>query len=273
MNISKAETLVRPVLDNFSDFIGQSFECRVYLIGKDETDEPRKDIYEQLNARFERYTEGCVSETVVGKAGYAILLYPFAIFSARDFTHNLLHECGHVYFRLMNQEICEAHINGRLTDEAHMGYTLFDEFIAEAIANMADPETAYFDEETRRAALVHTLYSAIPGINREPTRQAMEESTMFARTCVYVLPARLGQYAAMLLTDPTIVMMLSHDRTCETGLSACGEAVAAEVRAIIKGLTDYLDSYIGEAPVDNSLLCDIGKRLINIWKLRSGIKK
>lgn len=269
MNTASAEALLETSLKTFSGFIGEPVMIETMLLSRQDIKDRRTQIFHELEAVYEPFAESTLGETITGSKGSVILLYPFNMVSEQEFIHVLFHECGHWHFREVNPELIrKQQTSGALSRTVQLGFTLFDEFIAETLANFATPEAPLDNEESKRKELVHVLYQALPGINPERTEQAYQEKAAM-RSGYYVLPTGLGMYCAMILTDPTLISLASKNPKFDRGFGPINGSVMSDVQDIIMTLVEYINEYGDSVEVDEELLIKIGSLVENIWDVRS----
>ena len=269
MNIAKAEALLGSCLQNFANYIGKSMNIAVHLLSRQDVKDRRTEIIQELGAEFEPFGESTLGESICGSNGTAMLIYPFNIFSAQEFEHTVYHECGHWHFREANPELTQKQQapNG-LSRTVQLGYTLFDEFIAEVQANLATKDTSTVNEENKRMELIHLLYQSLPGVNPEHTEEAILEKQAMLMGGVFVLPAGLGRYAAMILTDPTLVPLMRRNPQFDRGFAAIGSKIAFHVQEILVILSDHLQKRGEAVVVSEEPLQNLGRHVEQIWEIR-----
>lgn len=267
MNMRKAEELTNQVLLCFQEFTHQKMETPVYVLSREEINVRRRQIINDVGAQYEMFGNSTMGESVSGPKGSAIILYPFNIFSTYEYEHTLLHECGHMYLRIVNSEIADKQLRKRLSLEANLGFTMFDEFFAEvmafAIAN-TDPAS---DPESRRREMVQILFQSMPGTNPDMSDEAIAGQKYFA-SGIYLIPAGIGRYVAMMLADPDIQYLMEHKPQFDRGFGYIGKNCADILQNIIIECVDYINTPKPLATVNEEFLTSVGKKLRMMWEIR-----
>lgn len=266
MKYNEAEMLLKDALKSFDEVMQCDFSDEVYLLARSDVKSKRPEVFKKLKAEFEEFAQSTLGETIYGTEGTAILVYPFNINNKSEFLHTVFHECAHKLFKEINPEITHKQFGREYGKRKLYAYTLFDEFIADAIANFVAHAEPPLDISSKQKELIERLYQALPGINPESTMAARGERMIY-RQGYKILPAALGIYCAMILTDPAIIDLMQKDPRFERGFSACGNALANAVEDVIEWLANYLQTH-EDYVISDDELDELGKLVIRFENIR-----
>lgn len=265
MKYNEAESLLDDALQRFVDFTGTSFEGRIYLLGCSDLKNKRKELFDITGATPEAFGESTMGETISGDKETVIAIYPFNIINKDEFYHVVFHECSHKYFKELNPETTRKQEHRSYGNRQLYGYTLFDEFIAESMANLIK-EYRVKDHATKQCELINRLYQALPGINPSRTIDAAQQRLLFEQG-FKVLPGALGLYAAMMLTDSTIVDLMQKNSSFDRGLPRNNHELSDTIQDILVWLSEYMQSHENFVVTEEEL-GELGKLLLKIERIR-----
>ena len=96
MTIKECEIRIENVKQRFRDFFKIDFDVDVLLLGKAAVETKRPALFEICGDEFFPFTSNTVGETIHGKRGTAVLMYPFNARYTAEFDNTLCHDaiCG-----------------------------------------------------------------------------------------------------------------------------------------------------------------------------------
>lgn len=269
MTIKECESRIPAVKQRFREYFKTEFDIEVILLGRAGAEAKRTALFEICQAEFFPFTPSTLGETIHGKRGTVVLMYPYNVRYPGEFDSTLCHEFGHVFFAQHNSELLDKLQNVELHEKGGMakfGLSVWSEFIAQCIANfvMNLPPDAYaFDKQYQ---LIHQLYAALPGLDTNKTAAARKGVEFFLEG--YKLNQyALGHYCAMFLTDPTIAFMFEREPQALRGLEECTPAEMECIDDILDYLCDKIDEDIFWI-VDEEWLTGLGNLVDILWESR-----
>ena len=144
MTIKECQMLIENIIVEFCNKMNCNTIPEVVLLTKTTINTKRKAVFLYTGAKYFEYMPSTAGETVAGSNGIVVLLYPFAIRSAYELRMVLLHELGHAFFHQSNRDLLlkldKVHDISEVGGMAKFGLSLWNEFIAQCIANIVAEE-------------------------------------------------------------------------------------------------------------------------------------
>lgn len=220
MTIKECQPLVEGIKAEFCEKMGCSITPEVVLLTKAATKTKRTAVFQFCGAKYFEYLPSTSGETVAGRNGIVVLIYPNAIRNPHEFRLVLLHELGHAFFNQTNKELLQKLETVYDVNEpggmAKFGLSHWNEFIAQCIANIVAEEEPQQIAWPRQEQLFQLLKEAFPGIDDSNTRNAqLLRQTYFEG--YKVIQYKLAHYCAMLLTDPTLIWAMEREPMMDRG--------------------------------------------------------
>lgn len=226
MTIKECQPLIEKLENEFCSKMGYKTAPEVVLLTRAATKTKRTAVFQFCGAKYFEYLPSTSGETVAGRNGIVVLIYPNAIKTAQEFRMVLFHELGHAFFNQTNkgllqklEKIYDVNEPGGM---AKFGLSLWNEFIAQCIANIVAEEEPQQIAWPRQEQLFQILKEALPGIDDSNTRTAeLMRQTYFEG--YKVDQYKLAHYCAMLLTDPTLIWAMEREPLMDRGFDILSE--------------------------------------------------
>jgi len=269
MTIKECETRIEGIKQRFRDYFKMDFNVEVFLLGKAAVETKRPALFEICGDEIFPFTSSTVGETIHGKRGSAVLMYPFNARYPAEFDNTLCHEFGHVLFSRCNQALLERLRHVKFHEDggiAAFGLSVWSEFIAQCIANFVmneKPDNIFFPKQEQ---LINLLYEALPGLDTSNSASA-QKSVEYFHQGYKLNQYALGHYCAMFLTDPTIVCMFEYESRANRGLEECTEDEMHCIDDILDYLCDKIDEDLFWI-VDEPWLTGLGLLVNTLWDCR-----
>lgn len=219
----------------------------IVLCSRKTMDRLRSEAFVRAGETEYEYSSGTSGETIAGNGFIVVLLYQFALHYPSQVEDVLWHELGHCvdnqYHAELRNEI-ESYFDNKNT--LFEGYSIWSEFVAEAICNMVgqrEPVQILWDKQNQ---LFQLLKESFPG------------NTVF--------PYKLAHYLAMCQTDTSIEYMYDCNHDINIGLSIISE----EQADIVMKMLLLMDKQLCEDKfwiITNDRLRELGELFDELWSI------